>query len=75
MQTMIRFKHPFNGRAVGSTDTLMGYGVHDTLVQRGIAEFIDSAIPVIAAGISEPQLSSETFSERKPRRSFKKESE
>jgi hypothetical protein len=74
MQTTIRFKRPYCGRAVGATDTLMGYGVHDALVQRGVAEFC-SAAPVIAAGISEPQLSSETFGERKSRRQSKKETE
>jgi hypothetical protein len=75
MQTTIRFNRPYRGRATGSTDSLMGYGVHDALVQRGVAEFCDSAAPMVAAGISEPQLSSETFGERKPRRQSKKESE
>lgn len=76
MQTTIRFKRAYQGRAVGSTDSQMGYGVHDALVQRGVAEFIGSATPILAAGIiTEPQLSSETYGERKPRRHSKKEND
>jgi hypothetical protein len=75
MLSTIRFLRMYRGRAVGSTDSLMGYGVHDTLVKRGVAEFCDSATPMVAAGISEPQLNSEPTGERKPRRRCSKESE
>lgn len=60
-------------RPVGSQDTDLGYGVHELLVMRGIAEFVHD-VPLGVAAISEPQLSSEELSsERKSRRSSKKE--
>lgn len=54
MSTTIRFLKQYRGRQVGSCDDLMGFGVHDALVQRGIAEW---ATAPMLAGISEPVLS------------------
>ena len=81
MHSTIRFLRPYQGRMAGAIDSLMGYGVHDALVRRGVAEFFDSATPMVAAGISEPRLSSDPLNsnpndkhgERKLRRNFKKE--
>lgn len=42
-----RYRHP-----IGSIDSTMGYGVHDALVMRGIAEWVER--PIVASGISEP---------------------
>lgn len=41
MMTTIRFLKPNRyRRSIGEIDTAMGYGVHQALVQRGIAEFV-----------------------------------
>ena len=65
------------GKPVGYIDSQMTYGVHDTLVNRGIAEWIDKS-PITSAAISVPVLSApvetETTRERKPRRFSSKES-
>ena len=65
----IRFVKPNRyRRAIGELDSQLTYGVHDTLVVRGIAEWVDQS-PVTVAAISEPVLQTEPH--RKPRRSFK----
>ncbi len=71
----IRFLRPNRYRkAIGEIDSQLTYGVHDTLVVRGIAEWVDQSPEVIAA-ISEPVLSEpKPVRERKPLRSFTKES-
>lgn len=76
MNSTIRFKTINRyGRAIGSIDTDMGYGVHQALVQRGIAEFVE--VPVAAAVITAPEASADNHTEtdnqreRKPRRSTK----
>lgn len=70
MQSTIRFLRQYRSRAAGSVDSQMGYGVHDTLVNRGIAEFVLNAAPSVAA--IEPPLTTEVSSEFKARRSYKK---
>jgi len=69
MQTTIRFlrANPYR-KPIGSTDETMGYGVHDALVQRGVAEFV-TARPLVAAGISEPRAESTEAPKRRQRRS------
>lgn len=70
MVSTIRFKRVFRSRPVGSTDSAMGYGVHDALVQRGIAEFVCSAVP--AAAVTTPQIDSDPQeTERRSRRKHK----
>lgn len=60
MNTTIRFLRPNRyGKPVNALDSQMGYGVHQLLVQRGIAEFVREPEPV----------ESEPVRERKPRRS------
>lgn len=45
----IRFLKPnLYRKAIGETDSQMSYGVHDTLVRRGIAEFVDELPPVVS---------------------------
>ena len=68
----IRFVKPNRyRRAIGELDSQLTYGVHDTLVVRGIAEWVDQS-PVTVAAISEPVLAiPQTEPHRKPRRSFK----
>lgn len=74
MNSTIRFKRPYRGREVGSTDSLMGYGVHDALVRRGVAEFCHSAAPAPAEAI--PQVEPDTQDqERRGRRSKQKETD
>lgn len=69
MHSEIRFLRVNRYRKpVGSTDTLMGYGVHSALVQRGIAEFVDDK-PLVTASISEPVATKpETTSRSRKRR-------
>lgn len=68
MQSTIRFLRVNRYRKpVGSTDTLMGFGVHSALVQRGIAEFVDTP-PLVSAEVSEPFVKTETA--RRTRRSL-----
>lgn len=71
MQTTIRFLRPnIYGRPVGYIDNQMSYGVHDVLVMRGIAEFVNSA----PADAELPQIDTDTQeTERRPRRSKQKE--
>ncbi len=71
MTSTIRFLRSYHRREIGSIDTGMGYGVHDTLVRRGIAEFVQEAKPVVAAAISEPVAETEPI--RAKRRSHSKE--
>jgi len=50
-QAAIRFKKINRyRRAIGSIDTQMGYGVQHELVQRGIAEWVDTAPAASTAG-------------------------
>lgn len=71
--SMIRFLKPNRYRKkVGDTDSQMTYGVHDALVMRGVAEWVDQS-PITVSAISEPVLS-EKEPARKPRRFSPKES-
>ena len=59
-------------RPIGSLDSELGYGVHDTLVQRGIAEWV-SGPDVTKAVITEPvavgrEIETEQPRDRKARR-------
>lgn len=69
MNTAIRFLRfdPRYRRPAGYIDRQMGYGIHQMLVQRGVAEFVDETAS--AAPISEPSR------DRKPRRSSKEPKE
>lgn len=71
MNTTIRFLRMYQGRPVGALDSAMGFGVHDALVRRGIAEFVEEEL--VSAAVSEPQLSSESKGERKSRRRYERE--
>ncbi len=72
--SVVRFLRPYRRREIGHTDAQMTYGMHDALVVRGIAEWIDKS-PLIGAAITEPVLTeSETTRDRKPRRFSPKES-
>jgi len=74
MESTIRFLRQYRGRSVGSFDSLMGYGVHDALVRRGVAEFYHSATPAPAE--SNPQVETDTQDqERRGRRSKQKETD
>jgi hypothetical protein len=63
MKAVIRFKRMWRNREVGSVNSDLGYGVMDTLVRRGIAEFV------------EPEIKPEVRRERKPRQPVSKEFE
>lgn len=57
MDSAIRFitKNNRYRKPVGHIDTVMGFGVHSALVQRGIAEFVEMPTsPLVAAGVSQP---------------------
>ncbi len=86
----VRFLREYRRRPIGSFDSGYPYGVHDTLVLRGIAEWVDKS-PEPTAVISDPILSkpeppepthfreghepeSESARDRKPRRFSPKES-
>ncbi len=72
--SVVRFLRPYRRREPGQTDALMTYGMHDALVVRGIAEWVDKS-PLMGAAISEPVLTeSEPARERKSRRFSSKES-
>lgn len=43
-------------REIGSTDTVLGYGIHDALVRRGIAEFV--AAPQSVSAVEVPEVES-----------------
>lgn len=67
MDSTIRFKRMWRAKPVGTVDTQMGYGVHQLLVQRGIAEFVEAA--------QEIQPETEPIREPKRRRFHPKESD
>lgn len=75
--SVVRFLRPYRRREIGQTDGQMTYGMHDALVVRGIAEWVDKSF-LTGAAISEPVLSESVPSEsepaRKPRRFSSKES-
>jgi hypothetical protein len=57
MISTIRFKRDNRYRKpIGSLDSQMGFGIHSALVQRGIAEFVDTTavISPAAVEVSEP---------------------
>lgn len=67
MQTAIRFKRLNRYRKpIGAIDTQMGYGVHEALVSRGIAEWVEQ--PIVASGISEPVAVTTETPKRRQRR-------
>lgn len=67
MQSTIRFlKTNRYRKPIGSLDSLMGYGVHDALVSRGIAEWADGPT-VSAAVISQPVVTTESPKRRSRR--------
>lgn len=68
MNSTIELLRVWRGKPVGTIDRQMGYGVHDTLVRRGIARFISEPIATV-------ETESQPIRERKPRhRTFVKES-
>lgn len=75
MISAIRFLRPnIYGRPVGFIDTQMNYGVHELLVMRGIAEFVNngSASPSDAGQV--PQVEPDfQETERRNRRGKQKE--
>lgn len=70
MQSTIRFVRPNRYRkAIGETDSQMGFGVHSALVQRGIAEFV-SETPLVSAAVSEPVANTDNTKRSRKSRSF-----
>ena len=67
MQSRIRFLKPNRYRkAVGDTDSEMGFGIHTELVRRGIAEWDNP--PLAVASISAPVAATEEPPRRRSRR-------
>ncbi len=70
--SVIRFKREYRRNQPGATDDKMTYGMHDALVCRGVAEWVDQS--PLAVSASQPVTAApETTHDRKPRR-FSKES-
>ena len=60
-------------KEIGQLDSQMPYGVHDALVMRGIAEWVDKS-PITVASISDPVAESKPETPvREKRRHFSKE--
>ncbi len=71
--SVVRFKREFRRHLPGTLDGEMTYGVHDALVLRGIAEWVDQS-PESVAVISQPVLAEQdTTRASKSRRIFSKE--
>jgi hypothetical protein len=70
--SVIRFKTINRYRkSIGDLDDQLTYGIHDTLVMRGIAEWVDQSP---TGAIAKPEVSEEAPRERRPRRFHPKES-
>ena len=63
-------------RAIGDLDDQLTYGIHDTLVMRGIAEWVDQSptATIPEALVPGRQVTEEPSRERRPRRFHPKES-